>query len=401
MKEINSDEIIRTPMEEEIEDNREVCDHCGCVIEEGEERYLYDGTVICEDCLYGNCSRCDDCDEWFYDGELHNDNSGTVLCDSCYERSWCTCGRCGDFIRADYAEYIDDDAYCEGCAEEVREENQRNSSIHEYGYKPDPIFYTQNGCDTWRKAFGARTRFFGCELEIDGEGEDSDNADEILEEANSEKTERIYIKHDGSLDDGFEIVTHPMTLDYHMNVMPWGNIVSKAVELGYRSHNTQTCGFHVHVNRDCLGETDTEQDEVIERILLFVEIHWGEILRFTRRSEYNMNRWAARYGIEKTGKEILKKAKNGCNGRYAAVNLQNWTTIEFRMFRGTLKLNTIYATLQFVNRIVETAIYDTEEKIMNQPWVDFVSQVTEPELIQYLKERRLYVNEDVISEEEV
>ena len=28
-------------------------------------------------------------------------------------------------------------------------------------------------------------------------------------------------------------------------------------------------------------------------------------------------------------------------------------------------------------------------------WFDFLDQITEPELIQYLKERRLYVNEPV------
>ena len=37
---------------------------------------------------------------------------------------------------------------------------------------------------------------------------------EILEIAN-EYDEHIYIKSDSSLDDGMEIVTHPMTLEYH------------------------------------------------------------------------------------------------------------------------------------------------------------------------------------------
>ena len=64
-----------------------------------------------------------------------------------------------------------------------------------------------------------------------------------------------------------------------------------------------------------------------------------------------MNRWAARYGFEKTGKEILDKAKKGNNGRYAAVNLMNYATIEFRLFRGTLKYNTLIAAIELVNEI--------------------------------------------------
>jgi hypothetical protein len=114
-----------------------------------------------------------------------------------------------------------------------------------------------------------------------------------------------------------------------------------------------------------------------------------------------MSRWAARYGMEKTGKEILDKAKKGNTGRYAAVNLCPYMTIEFRLFRGTLKANTLFATLQFVNCIIDTALTMTEDEIAAQSWSDFVATVTEPELIRYLKERRIYINEEVKAEEEM
>ena len=106
-----------------------------------------------------------------------------------------------------------------------------------------------------------------------------------------------------------------------------------------------------------------------------------------------MSRWSARFGFEKTGKQILEKAKSGCNGRYVAVNLNNYHTIEFRLFRGTLKYNTFIATLQMVNHICDAAISLSEEGIDAMSWSEFVSSIEEPELIQYLKERRLYVNE--------
>ena len=106
-----------------------------------------------------------------------------------------------------------------------------------------------------------------------------------------------------------------------------------------------------------------------------------------------MSRWSARFGFEKTGKQILEKAKSGCNGRYVAVNLNNYHTIEFRLFRGTLKYNTFIATLQMVNHICDAAISLSEEGIDTMSWSEFVSSIREPELIQYLKERRLYVNE--------
>jgi hypothetical protein len=175
----------------------------------------------------------------------------------------------------------------------------------------------------------------------------------------------------------------------------------RAISLGYRSHQTSTCGLHIHVNRDCLGDTHDEQDEVISRILFFIETHWAELLKFSRRSEYSMNRWAARYGFEKTGREILDKAKKGNNGRYAAVNLMNYATIEFRLFRGTLKYNTLIAALELVDAICDIAISLSDEGIAKMSWSEFVGTLTEPELIDYLKERRLYVNEDTNTEEDV
>ena len=114
-----------------------------------------------------------------------------------------------------------------------------------------------------------------------------------------------------------------------------------------------------------------------------------------------MDRWAARYGFEKTGKEILEKAKGSYTSRYVAVNLKNYYTIEFRLFRGTLKYNTFIATLQMVQKICDVALSMSQEELENLSWSEFVSNITEPQLIQYLKERRLYVNEKIIETEEM
>ena len=100
--------------------------------------------------------------------------------------------------------------------------------------------------------------------------------------------------------------------------------------------------------------------------------------------------------------DILDHAKKGSHGgRYSCVNLQNRDTVEFRMFRGTLKLNTFIATLQMVNHICDAAILLSDEDMRNLSWSDFMMGITEPELIQYLKERRLYVNDPVEMEVEI
>ena len=366
-----------------MEENKIYCSHCGALIEDGDDYEEVNGEIVCTDCYENHTTTCDRCGSVIWTDDSYGDEY-TTLCSNCYHNHYTRCSCCDALLHEDDAYHLDGYDYCSDC---YHEEVDKNRSIHDYGYKPEPIFY------------GDSHRYFGVELEIDGAGKDSDNADELLAIANRNE-EHIYIKGDGSLDDGMELVTHPMSLAFHKQYQ-WAEIMKKAISLGYRSHQTSTCGLHVHVNRDCLGDNREEQDETISRILYFVENHWNELLKFSRRSEYAMNRWAARYGFEKTGREILDKAKKGNNGRYAAVNLMNYATIEFRMFRGTLKYNTFIAVLELVNAIIDAAINNTDDTLSKLSWLDFVGDISEPELIRYLKERKLYVNDDINEEEDM
>lgn len=365
-----------------MEDNKIYCSHCGAEITDNNYEEV-NGEIVCTSCYERNTTTCDRCGNVVWLDYSYGDEY-TTLCSHCYHNHYTRCCCCDALLHEDDAYHLNGEDYCSDC---YHEEVDRCRNIHDYGYKPEPEFY------------GDGSRFFGVELEIDGAGKDDDNAEQLLKIANATQ-DRIYIKGDGSLDDGMEIVTHPMSLEYHKQFC-WDELMHKAIIMGYRSHQTSTCGLHIHVNRSSLGETHDEQEDVISRILFFVETHWAELLRFSRRSEYSMNRWAARYGYEKTGREILDKAKKGNNGRYAAVNLMNWATIEFRLFRGTLKYNTLIAAIELVNEICDLAIHLTDEGIEKMSWSEFVDTIEAPELIQYLKERRLYINEETNTEEEM
>ena len=363
------------------------CCHCG---QEHplENRIMVGGDALCERCANEETVICSCCGERVY----RDDNAGddnTPLCQPCYDRYYTSCERCGRIIHLDDAYYEDDDEdypLCYDCHTHA----SRGKVIQDYYYKPEPLFR------------GNGSRYFGVELEIDGAGEDDESARKIMGIANGNGLENLYCKHDGSLDDGFEMVTHPMTLEHHMKEMPWAKILQEAIRLGYTSHQANTCGLHVHVNRDAFGESEAEQDVVIARILYFFEKNWEELLKFSRRTPRQLERWATRYGYKDQPKELLDHAKKGYHGgRYTSVNLTNTDTIEFRIFRGTLKYNTLIATLQLLDRICDVALYLTDDQIKAMSWTTFASGCTQPELVQYLKERRLYVNEPVESEEEV
>ena len=68
------------------------------------------------------------------------------------------------------------------------------------------------------------------------------------------------------------------------------------------------------------------------------------------------------YGYENSPKAIMDKAKKN-HGCYVAVNLCNYHTIEFRLFRGTLKYNTFIATLELVAKICDTAYTMIDDEI--------------------------------------
>ena len=55
-----------------------------------------------------------------------------------------------------------------------------------------------------------------------------------------------------------------------------------------------------------------------------------------------------------------------------------------------------------LREILEKMIAEmSDEEIKNMPWTTFVSGIVEPELIEYLKERRIYVNEPIDTEEDM
>lgn len=363
-----------------------VCSSCGKELT-NENLIEFDGLTFCADCLENQTTTCDCCGERIWRDENSGD-ANTILCERCYEYNYTHCERCGRVIHNDNTYYLNDDddyPYCLDCCETIR-----NSSIKSYNYKPEPIFY------------GSGNLFMGVELEIDKGGEYDKHASNILDVANR-SCEHIYCKHDGSINNGFEMVSHPMTYDYHLNTMNWHEVFDTAIEMGYRSHQTKTCGLHIHVNRSAFGKDYETQEEVIGRIVFFVEKHWNELLKFSRRTEANINRWASRYGISTTAKDTYKNAKDKRMGRYVAVNLENYDTIEFRLFRGTLNHKTFIATLQLVDEICYQAIHLSDKEMEDMSWSDFVSRILpkKAELIDYLKYKRLYINEAVEREEDM
>ena len=205
----------------------------------------------------------------------------------------------------------------------------------------------------------------------------------------------VMIKRDGSLDCGFEMVTHPATLEYMLsNKARYDNLCDIPRAAGFLSHNIGTCGLHVHVSRNYF----TEQEVALFGVI--TEIFWPELFIFSRRDAGTAARWANR----KLKMPAQLKLNAGClddifdyfvrhnievcgsghNGpRYATLNLCNVNTIEIRIFRGTLNKTTFWATLQLVDNLCRTVKGLTIDKLKTLSWPDIVNYCEYPELKKY------------------
>lgn len=333
--------------------NFDICEHCNNVFNKDDLTKI-DGSFYCEECkndlfVYSDKEQdyisnddaiyCEKCNEWFLSEDAGNFD-GKYYCIDCLDEFTSVCDRCGNRDHNDYARYVGDSVYCDSCydnycyyCEDCDEsfENdypcgckEKNDLIHDYRYKPDPIYFR----DREKKSL-----FAGFELEI--ENGDSDTAQYL-----SDNFDFIYLKQDGSLDNGFEIVSHPLTWNWVKKNRAELSKMLSIKNRGCRSYNTETCGIHVHLTKKFFSELQ------IFKMFKFFKEEKNFILLLSQRKIENLNRWSA---IESENEQILKYSKGKYNDtRYTAINLQNSNTIEFRIFRGTLHFESFMKNLEFV-----------------------------------------------------
>lgn len=369
------------------------CDYCGSVFLACHTTwYSHLEEVLCDYCRDNHYFVCADCGDLTYEDDgYYVDSMDTYVCECCYDDHYVTCAVCGEVIHYDDAFYDDWDYYCETC--------YPNGVIHEYGYKPEPIF---SKLDTDKNPL-----YMGFELEVDNGNNSKDFSRWIADEFFTMDGESLlYCKHDSSLDCGFEIVSHPSTLAYYKSLNIFERISQKNIEGGYRfkSDQTDTCGLHVHVSRNFF-ENDNEQELNIAKIIILLNRFWnGYLANFTRRR--GNYRWCElntiRTIIDGENEVAIAKKCTSTNTRYVALNLENANTIEFRIFKGSLNPTTVYASLEFVDRICRYAKRKTLTKVLSSTWNDvfgeknlnMCSNKPYAELIEYCKIREIYSAEN-------
>jgi len=285
------------------EENADYCEACSASYETTHSVTNSRGREIeiCQHCRDdGDYYTCDDCSETFH-RNVTNSVSNRIVCEGCYENY----------------------SYCDGCDQSYPSDGEcdcrdvaSSSGIHDYGYKPRPIF---------RGTATASTTYIGFELEIEA-GKDTRLNDlaAIIDD------QYLYKKHDGSLSNGLEIVSHPATLEVHQGEA-YKALFEALSKAGARSHDTKTCGLHFHLDKRGMLEGHKI------RLGMFFAVCKSELELLARRSE-------STYAKYKKLDESLHDYKN--DERYSALNWQNPHTVEYRIYKGTLKYETFMASLE-------------------------------------------------------
>jgi hypothetical protein len=303
-----------------------------------------------------NFEQCEDCGEW----ESQNYSSRTYhderVCRNCIEENYRWSNYHDQHVHCNYAmsvigsdgdrDYIHEDARDDGDFEWDENEDCYVNVNYDRPSKSLRRYHNAKNNESYRlihSDWSARNqRFFGIELEVEcRKGYPGEHADRLNDALNDGKLgERCFFEEDGSLSHGFEIITQPMGLDSHYQFWEW--LTDKNLTRDLRSHDTSTCGLHIHINRDNI------KDLQINKMCVFIHSPDNRNL---------IKAIARRYGVGYASMHDKKlgTAHHASRGdqRYEAVNLTNRRTIEMRIFKGTLKHESMLAAIEFTNALIK------------------------------------------------
>lgn len=366
------------------------CSNCGKPFAEGgEPNITSDNKTLCDFCYdfrFHGCHTCERIIDRDNDDYHTAYNGSELVCQGCFEDYYFYCDNCGDCKSVDeaYAFQHNESTWCERCCDyyaywcdHCDERHQEGYEcrpsrlIQGYCYRPDPIFRFYTSEDKYSFSYhegdGKGQTFMGFELEVENYSATISDGANVFEELLEERL--LYLKDDGSLSDGFEIVTHPCTLTYyHRHKDRWADPIAELLRLGYRSWNTSTCGMHIHVSRRAF-----KNKAHLWRFAYFMNSNPLPLQRLAGRKS---DQWASFEGQKGEASKIIAGKKSYPNSRYVAVNLSNRDTVEIRIFRGSLLPRRIMSNLALVDSVVEyTRNMSVKEVNDAMSWGDYEKYV--------------------------
>lgn len=316
----------------------------------------------CRDCVLAtNVATCDVCrsaaENW--SSTVH----GYEVCATCLSRSnWHECEVCGEYwdddrwdqcceVSPEHDEY-DEDCGCEQC-------QAVGNYVHNYSFQPSPRFLSV-GPERRVVDNQDRTLYMGFELELNATDDNLLSASRMVYQAVGDTA---YLKSDSSIGYGFELVTHPMTLDYAMQQFNWDAIrKARAADL---IRAGSSCGLHVHVSKAAFASHAHEL-----RWLMFWYRNQQIMTALARRTSNDYASFKDR-GRPHLAKIAKRESPDSGHARYVAINAINEHTYEVRIFASSVYVNRIKAALQLVESTVRYTENLAVSKVMSDGGFSF------------------------------
>ncbi len=308
------------------------CDRCDRSVHQV-RRADHGNRDLCHSCFATAVHYCEGCDDGFdryiYPLLTVSDPTGWQtsqdLCEPCHGEVAINCDDCCEY-------HYRDNGPC----------NQSMTGLEDYSYKPEPIFHGDDRKD----------RYFGVEVEMESEdGRGQDALDYFRDKLGYSE---FYFKGDGSLysEDAIEMVSHPRTLDSWRAILPrLRDSMDHARRVGMRSWDTSTCGIHVHIDSRAFGESSAH----LYRFAQFIYRNEAAMARLAGRGDVDYSHCFDHWDRKEYLAHNVKRHKRGrsAGDRYMWINLQNRTTVEVRMFKGSLIAERVLANIEFLHALIE------------------------------------------------
>lgn len=342
----NVEDMVTTHYDDKVcSDCSQTCERCDRILSTNDDVNWIDEDVIwCQRCTENYANYCDSHEGWTTNHTVHVQDRGQNWCEGCS----------GDVTFCDDC----DEYYEDGCDQGHGDVDER--IIHDYNYKPDPIFHGGGN--------GERV-FLGIEVEVEAGRNlvDASNYAHRLEDMDI-----AYLKGDGSLNCGFEVVSHPISHAYWKNNMQEFFTTMEALRTSdtfpVKSWSTGSCGIHIHVSRAGFGKANGEGRGTHQH--RFLNLIYSNQDLYEALAGRSSDRWASFHDIETidneydevVGRWVESKPKRSFKNkihnayrseRYSAVNTKNQHTLEVRIFRGSTNGALIKAHLDLVQASVE------------------------------------------------
>jgi hypothetical protein len=243
-------------------------------------------------------------------------------------------------------------------------------SIHDYGYKPPSMIRKSRKNPKLEKD----TLLFGVELEV-----------ENLRKNKAIQTPRIamahrfllemgrdiwYLKTDGSLTDGIEVVSHPFSWQKFKEDKPkWEKIFTLFDKNKWGA--TDNCGIHIHMSKAAFTTL-----HLYKFIKFIYEINNRDfMLAIAQRSGKQCHDYCRFYeeDEDKMG-TTAKKKENASGERHSAVSLLYEPTAEIRIFQSTIVPLWFYKNLEFAKSLFEFSKSNTVKDMVAYKYILYVMQ---------------------------